>query len=359
MFSVLFGIMLAIQVAPVASDVPSHEPQLAFHGSTVALTFGAGKSIYFSASSDSGKTFSAPVKVAEAELVPLSRHRGPRIAFTKHAIVITAVVGKTLAQGPHAHGLPSDGDLLAWHSQDGGKSWSKGRVVNDVPGASTEGLHALVADAQGNLFAAWLDKRGGHGTRLFGARSTDEGQSWSKNVMIYESPEGTICECCHPSLATDSSGQITVMWRNWLAGARDMYLTRSRDGRTFSAPEKLGTGTWQLNACPMDGGGIVMTQGKIVTAWRRGHEIFLAVPGEKEVAIAEGADVAVAAASEGVYAIWSTGGGIKALLPAKSGKREPISIAEKGAFPSIIAFSDGRALAAWEQDGKIQVQPVH
>ena len=30
---------------------------------------------------DAGRTFSAPVKVAEAAIVPLTRHRGPRIVF--------------------------------------------------------------------------------------------------------------------------------------------------------------------------------------------------------------------------------------------------------------------------------------
>jgi hypothetical protein len=265
------------------------------------------------------------------------------------------VVGRTQAEGPHAHGLPSDGDLIAWHSNDGGKSWSNGVLVNDVSGAPTEGLHALAADAKGNLFAAWLDKRGRKGTRLYGARSTDGGLAWSKNVMIYQSPEGTICECCHPSVAIDSAGQILVMWRNWLAGARDMYLARSPDGVTFSKPEKLGTGTWQLNACPMDGGGLVISQNRIVTAWRRDHEIFLASPGEKEVGIAEGVDVAIAAAPDGVYAVWSTPTGVRALLP---GKKESIALAPRGKFPNIVALPNGHTLAAWEDEGKIQIQPV-
>ena len=54
---------------------------------------------------------------------------------------------------------------------DGGKSWSTGSVINDVPGAPTEGLHTLAGDGKkGTLFAAWLDKRGGKGTKLYGAR---------------------------------------------------------------------------------------------------------------------------------------------------------------------------------------------
>ena len=46
----------------------------------------------------------------------------------------------------------------------------------------------------------------------------------------------------------------------------------------------------------MDGGGIAIAQDRIVTAWRREHEIFLDSPGEKEVGIGEGVDVALAAA---------------------------------------------------------------
>lgn len=355
MFAFLIGLTLAASLGPIGPDAPAREPQLAVHGSMVALAFGAGNGIYFSASADSGKTFDQPVKVAEAEIIPLSRHRGPRLAFSRGMIVITAVVGKTAAAGAHAHGLPSDGDLVAWRSSDGGKSWSKGIVVNDAPGAPTEGLHALASDSDGNLFAVWLDKRSGHGTKLYGARSNDGGATWLKNVQIYASPEGTICECCAPSVGIDSSGQILVMWRNWLAGSRDMYLARSRDAVNFSKPEKLGTGTWALNACPMDGGGMAISQNHVVTAWRREHEIFLAGPGEKEVGLGEGVDVAIAAARNGVDVVWSTPAGIRALL---AGEKESIFVAQKGAFPNIAALPNGRALAAWENDGRIQIQMI-
>jgi hypothetical protein len=145
------------------------------------------------------------------------------------------------------------------------------------------------------------------------------------------------------------------MWRNWLKGARDMYLTRSPDGQTFSKPEKLGTGSWQLNACPMDGGGLTTIKGKITTAWRRDHAIFLATPGKNEVAIGEGVDVALASNASGDYALWSTPAGIKALLP---GKKTPVALSNNGKFPAITALSGGQVLAAWENDGKIVVRPL-
>jgi hypothetical protein len=334
---------------------PAREPQLAARGPLVVMTFGAGGAIYFAASHDSGRTFSPPVQVSEAAILPLNRHLGPRIAISRSAIVITAVTGRTPSHEQHAHGLPSDGDLVAWRSTDEGKTWSKGVVINDVPCAPTEGLHGLASDENGNVFAAWLDKRSRAGTQLYGARSTDSGRTWSKNVRIYESPGGTICECCHPSVAIDPNGQILVMWRNWLDGSRDMYLARSNDGVAFSKAQRLGTGTWKLNACPMDGGGLVFDGGRPVTAWRREHEIFLASPGEREKAIGTGVDVAISAGSSGVYAIWTTTDGIRVLKP---GSGDPVAISPRGSFPAIVALLQGGALAAWEDDGKIAVQLV-
>jgi hypothetical protein len=338
---------LAASLGPMGPDAPAHEPQMVTRGPNVMMTFGAGKQIYFSVSRDGGETFSDPVRVAEGAVLPLTRHRGPRIALAGGAIVITAVTGKTLSEGPHAHGLPTDGDLIAWRSVDGGKSWSKGVIVNDVPGAPTEGLHALASDPKGNLFAAWLDKRSGKGTKLYGAHSTD-GVHWSKNVLIYDSPEGTICECCHPSAAIDADGQILVMWRNWLGGARDMYLAKSRDGVTFSNSAKVGDGSWQLNACPMDGGGLAASGKQVVTAWRRGEQVYIDEPGQPEKLMGAGKDVAIAVSHDKVYAIWMSAGAIVAWAAGKS-----TEVAKSGAFPSLTSLADGGVLAAWEENGAI------
>ena len=339
--------IFAASLGPMGPDAPAREPQMVTRGSIVMMTFGAGKQIYFSASSNGGETFSDPVKVAEGTVLPLTRHRGPRIALAGGAIVITAVTGKTLSEGPHAHGLPADGNLIAWRSVDGGKNWSTGIVVNDVPGAPTEGLHALASDAKGNMFAAWLDKRGAKGTKLYGAHSTD-GVHWSKNVLIYDSPEGTICECCHPSAAIDADGQILVMWRNWLGGARDMYLAKSRDGVTFSKPAKLGDGTWQLNACPMDGGGLVASGKHVVTAWRRGEQVYIDEAGQPERLMGAGKDVAIAASLDKVYAIWTSASAIVAWTAGKT-----TEVAKSGAFPTLTSLADGGVLAAWEENGAI------
>lgn len=62
-----------------------------------------------------------------------------------------------------------------------------------------------------------------------------------------------------------------------------------------------------------------------------------------------------APAANGVYAVWSTASGVRALEP---GKTEPVALAPNGAFPNVVALPGGRALAAWENSGTIQMQAL-
>jgi len=336
---------------PAATDgMPNRQPELAAGNGIVALVFGSGHAVMFARSNDGGRTFSKAVAIAEPPVLALGRHRGPRIVFAGKAIVVSAVGGEALAAGEHAHGLPSDGNLLAWRSTDGGKTWLRPVTINDAPGSAREGLHAMAADREGHLAAVWLDLRS-PGTRLYGAFSNDAGATWSKNLLVYESPGGTICQCCHPSLTELGNGEFAVMFRNVQGDSRDMFLLKLRDGRVVSPPVKAGNGTWKINACPMDGGGLALSGGRMVTAWRRGEEVFLAKEGDAEVRIGAGKDVALAAAGEKVFAIWNEAGGIAAWV---SGQAEALS--RTGAFPALTSLPDGGALAAWEEEGGIALR---
>ncbi|MGH9667823.1 MAG: sialidase family protein, partial [Bryobacteraceae bacterium] len=216
-----------------------------------------------------------------------------------------------------------------------------------VPSSAREGLHALAADASGHAAAVWLDLRS-TGTRLYAAFSNDAGATWSRNSPVYESPDGTICQCCHPSLLALGGGEFAVMFRNVKGGDRDMYLLRIRNGGVVSPPTKLGNGSWHITACPMDGGGMVRSGSRTLTAWRRGEDIFLASPHESETKIGTGKDVALAAHGAKVFAVWTERGSIESWT---SGKTRIVSKA--GAFPSVVSLSDGSALAAWEEGGVI------
>jgi len=332
----LFAALLALHLTPVVPNVPNRQPQLAASNGTVAIAFGSGESIWLARSTDNGRTFAPPAKVADLPKLLLGRHRGPRVVVTGNTILVSAIA--------------TESDLHLWRSTDGGRTWSKPIVINDKPTAAREGLHAMAADSEGHVAAAWLDDRLPGGKRLWGAFSNDGGATWSKNVMLHE---GAICECCHPSLLSLGKGEFAVMWRNKLDGSRDFYVRHLRDGKPVGAEVKQGEGTWKLEACPMDGGGIALHNSVISTAWRREHDIYLVRSGKPEVKLGPGMDVALAANSKGEYAVWTNGKGIDALLPGSS---TPTRLAEAGAFPAILALPDGAVLAAWEENGAISTR---
>jgi len=341
--------LLALNLGPAPDKTPYRQPQLAAANGLVAMAFANGGSVMVAFSSDEGRTFAPPRKVSEAPILSTGRHRGPRVLFTGREVVVSAVTGNT----PAAHGLSTDGDLLVWRSSDQGKTWSKPSIVNDVAGAPREGLHSMISDGQGQLAAAWLDLRS-EGTRLYGAFSKDGGATWSKNILIYEAPGGTICQCCAPSLATTGPAGFTVMFRNVLGDSRDLYTIRIKDGKVVSSPAKVGLGTWTINACPMDGGGVIYSGGQFNSAWRRGGDVFLSTPGAPETRIGTGVDIALAESGGRAYVAWQKAGKVVVWREGKT-----VTLAEQGGgFPALVALPGGGVLAAWEAGGMISARRV-
>lgn len=342
----VFALLLAAQIAPQSADLPNRQPQLATDGTHLVLTYGAGSSVFFVESTDAGKSWGKPVVVSAHGKLSLGMRRGPRIAMAPGAIVISAVVGEK--------GRGEDGDLIAWRSVDGGKSWSAGKAINDVSSSAREGLHTMAAGGKGILFASWLDLRG-KGTRLYGSTSTDGGATWSPNTLVYESPSGSVCECCHPTAVVDAQGRIFVMFRNSINGNRDMYLVRSDDGgKTFGPAAKLGVGTWKLNACPMDGGGLqISANGKPLTIWRREGDVFLSAGPNLEQRIGAGRHPILATTPRGSALAWTEGKQLKVVPPGQNDAR---TFASDAAYPSIVALSNGAVVLAWEQAGAIVVK---
>lgn len=308
---------------------------MATAGNTVAMVFGAGEGIWLTKSTDNGKSFGASVKVGDLPKMLLGRHRGPRVVITGNTMIVSAIASEP-------------GDLMAWRSTDGGRTWSAPVAVNDMPKAAREGLHAMAADGEGHVATAWLDARGAKGKRLYGAFSSDAGKTWSRNMILYESPDGTICECCDPSLAVSGRGEFVVMWRNKLNGSRDLYTMRLKDGKAAGSATRQGEGTWKLDACPMDGGGLAVRDGQIASAWRREHDIYLAAPGKPEIKVGNGMDVAFAASAKGYYVAWTTPAGI-----AVYGPNGVSQVSATGTFPALAALPDGGMLVAWEENGTI------
>jgi hypothetical protein len=338
----MMGLAIALLATAASAAFPGVQPQLAAMDGRVYLAFGAGNSISVARSDDGGETFRAPVALPLSGRLSLGMRRGPRVAVTRTTVLVTAVAG--------AKGGGADGDVLVFRSVDRGQSWEKPVVLNDVPGAAREGLHAMTATPSGLVVVAWLDLRD-KTTRVYAAVSRDHGTTWTPDALVYASPGGSVCECCHPSVAVDDAGRIAVMFRNNLDGNRDMYVAQSDDGRTFAGAVKLGTGSWALNGCPMDGGSLAFGDG-VTAIWRREDVVFLSTRDQPERRLGAGRDPVVATSGSRRDLAWASPAGIVLVRDAA-----PAMAIAPGRFPAILALAD-RTILAWEDKGSLTVRAI-
>lgn len=298
----------------------------------IYLAYGLGDSIMYTRSQDKGNSFSSPEVVGVMPDLFSFAMRGPQIAVTDKGIVITACNSK--------------GNIDSYYLENG--KWKRGARVNDEDSVAKEGLMALAADGD-HLFAAWLDLRGDQHNKIYGAQSTDNGRSWSKNRLVYTSPDTGVCPCCKPSVVMKNKN-VYVMFRNWLKGNRDLYVIQSGDGgTTFGGAQAAGRGHWKLNACPMDGGGLaVNNNGEIQTVWRREDAIYSDIPGFPETAIGKGKNCTIETVhNKNIYA-WANDG--KIVLMKSNGEKE---ILGKGGLPVLKALDEQHVICVWEEEKQI------
>ncbi len=263
----------------------------------VHLTYGMGDAVYYCKIEASEKPL--PRLAFRIPNMSLGMRRGPRIAHAGDAIVITAIGGEK--------GKGADGDAVAYRSLDAGESWIGPVKINDIEASAREGLHAMAANEDGTLWCVWLDLRTKR-TQLFVSKSLDQGASWSKNQLVYKSPDGSICECCHPSVLAHGN-EIHILFRNSLNGNRDMYLISSRDGgNRFEEAVRLGESNWKLNACPMDGGMLALDKdAHLSTVWRRDRSIFsTATEFKAEIFVGMGEQPWIANNGKGAVVVWTS-----------------------------------------------------
>jgi hypothetical protein len=343
-----------VEVARGAGQQQPQQPQLAIGSDCVIhLVYGVGHVVRYHQSKDGGATFTGPVELPPVHAMSLGMRRGPRIAVAGRAICVTAIGG--------AQGEGRDGDLQALHSADGGQSWAGPVRVNDVADAAREGLHGMAAGPRGELCCVWLDLRNNQ-TEVMACISQDGGATWGKNVLVYKSPDGSVCECCHPSVTFDRQGRIYVLWRNSLGGNRDMYVASSADGgKTFGNATKLGVGTWPLDACPMDGGAIAAgAEGRGAAVWRRGNDVYLSSLGQmRERRLGVGEQPWIALTNRGPVVVWLKARSESAylLMPDSA---SPVEIATQAADP-VIAVEPrerGTVIVAWEAHKRESVSIV-
>lgn len=318
------------------------QPQISIDSKgIVRVVFGRDDKIYCSTSMDKGNTYSEPALVAEVPKMHLGMTRGPQLASSKNYSVITA--------------QDELGSIHCFKLKHAVSKWEEIQPVNDIKGSAPEGLMSIAADYNDNFYAVWLDIRIGKKNNIFFSALKAVEDKWSENVLAYKSPEGTVCGCCKPSIAVRNS-KVVLMFRNWLAGSRDLYMMQSLNyGKTFSPARKLGMGTWVLEGCPMDGGGVSIDDaGNVHTAWQREGAVFYCKPSAREEKLAVGKSVSITLQQNLPVVMLQDKDGVK-LISVENNQQKLIG---SGSFLKSIQLPDNQMICVWEQDNKIMVKKV-
>jgi hypothetical protein len=307
----------------------------------VRVVFGSADQIFCATSIDHGISFGKPLLVAQVSEMHLGMSRGPQFTSSKNFSVITA--------------MDKAGNIYWYQLNHATAIWKYMGVINDVKGSAPEGLMNIAADDKDNFYAVWLDTRTGKHNQIYFSSLTEKALKWSKNIMAYQSPEQHVCECCRPSIAVEGTS-VVLMFRNWLNGSRDLYVTRSSDqGKTFSPAIKMGMDTWKLDGCPMDGGGLRISPSNAVqTVWQRKGDIYYATPGNSETYIARGRTCSIAGNGANPLIIYQTG---DTLNVVKFPQKSPTMIGT-GGFLKAAQLNASTNFYVWEQDHQIRYRKL-
>ena len=233
---------------------------------TLWLAWMAGGQISVARSNDAGHSFSTPVQVTKERLnLDWGPDARPKIVIDRNGgIALAFSIFRDKA---------FNGQVLYTRSADGGKSFSELRPIT----ASNESqrFEALGLDADGSLFAAWLDKRNRvpaqqrgqtyDGAGLFFASSNDGGATYSESRLAQDNT----CECCRLGLAFAGPGRPVVVFRNiFEGGVRDHAIVTFSDPATPGEVHRVSRDDWQIAACPHHGPSLsISAAGTYHVAW--------------------------------------------------------------------------------------------
>ena len=196
----------------------------------------ANWNVWFSKSTNGGATFQTPV------------------VLTNDNASVYSCIG---AYGSNVYVFYADAtnypmaDYYFTRSTDNGDSFENPIAINDAAatsGIEFDAVNSLTVDQTGNIYLAWVDGRRADGNGdIFFAKSTDNGQNFSANVMVNDVNELGADSIQHnPSITVDNSDNVYVSFTDKRLGnvfsESRVYMAKSSDGGSSFATESLLAG---------------------------------------------------------------------------------------------------------------------
>lgn len=218
---------------------------------TLWLIWMAGGQVSVAHSADLGRTLSPPVTVTQgAPKLDWGPDARPKIAVNKEGdVAVTFSIFRDDA---------FNGEVFTSRSTDGGAHFAPPWPITADP--ESQRFEAIGFRPDGQLFAAWLDKRDRaaarragktyEGAALLFASSPDGGASYAPATVA--APH--TCECCRLALAFDPAGRAVVVFRNMFdGGVRDHAVITVSAAGVPGPLHRVSTDDWQIAACPHHG----------------------------------------------------------------------------------------------------------
>ena len=242
----------------------------------------------FARSTDSGETFSQPMRISTHAGLPRDDNGG-----------LVGFVGVVGADGT-VYAIWNDGCTITFtHSRDGGRSFEPSRVAIDVappyfggaggiPGVSrVMGFPQIGVDARprqnGALYLTWSDYRNGD-VDVFCVSSTDHGKTWSKPVRVNSDPIHDGIDQFFQWMAVDPvTGDVYVQFydrREDPANRKTGFtLARSTDGgKSFVSYSWSESAFESQNAFLGDYTWLAAYNGKVYGAWTEALPVSTEAP---------------------------------------------------------------------------------
>ena len=228
----------------------------------------AGGRISVASSKDLGRSLSTPVQVTQEKL---NLDWGPD---ARPQIVVEKTGGIALAFSIFRD-KAFNGQVLATRSIDGGQSFAELQPI--TANNESQRFAALGLDADGSVFAAWIDKRNrvpasrrARNTRAQGVLRVIEGR---RRGLC----RGAACQRQHLRMLPARSRvrrpwPSRVVFRNiFEGGVRDHAVMTFTDPATPGEVRRVSNDNWQISACPHHGPSLsISPAGTYHVAWYTG-----------------------------------------------------------------------------------------
>jgi hypothetical protein len=150
-------------------------------------------------------------------------------------------------------------------------------------------------------------------------------------------------------MAAAPDGTLVCAWLDLQDKGTSVFASVSTDGgkgKSFTPAQKLGLGSWLLNAFPMDVGMVAVdSKNGIVSVWRREEIVYTCTPGKPEQSIEVGQQPWIASGKGDAWCTWLADRPEKLRLQDPTGAIRTLAQGEKNAV--LAASETGDVAVTW------------